>query len=195
MKVFKHTNKQRGIRSTSAVFVVIFLLAAGYIILNVKDFFAHDPFSTVLIILMFIAFTVPLFRRKGREIYGDLKISDSSVVIGGTLRFSLESLTMDRYLYRNDMKYHMYDKNKTFMLFTDREDGFISMVKDKISINDLTATSYSYSRTGDVVIKTQEGRTLEADMDTGVFSWTSDDDQREIFTPEHFVRFPYYRTK
>lgn len=194
---FTNTNKQRGLQGCSLFFLGVFLIAAGYIIINAGTFIKEHPIGFFFIILMVIGFLVPFFRMRGKETKGNTKLSDASLMVGGTQRYPLGTLILDVYTRNGKNDYfHLYTRDKGFTLYTPYEDDLISeLLKKDIEKNYYEVTNYDFRQGQDsiVYISAEEGRELSFNLDTGTFKIRkSGEEEFNSYTPVDFIQTPKF---
>lgn len=197
---FINTNKQRALRGCSGFFMVIFFLAAGYVVLNAGTYIKEHPIGFLFILFMIVAFVVPYLRIRGKEQKDNVILSGSSFIIGGTQRYPLNTLILDLYTRNNQNAYfHLYTHDKAFTLYTPYEDDFIGeLLKKDIEKNYYKLTNYDFRQAQDsiVYLSAEEGREMSFNLDTGTFRIKeSGEEEFKSHTPVEFIQTPKYAYK
>jgi hypothetical protein len=199
---FRHTNKQRLLGCTSGFFVILFMIAFTYILLNIGDFWETHAVETIFLIVLASGLLFSFLKKMqgGKELKSKIALSGKSVVAKGEYGYALSDLCLDEYVSNQYHCFHLYTNDKMFTLYTNEQDDFIKeLLKSDIQKNQFEIDQYEFdSNSAAVMFKAKSGRMLGFNLDSGaysIFHVDDEDDDKPLYEPEYFIQTPGYKRK
>lgn len=199
---FKYKNKQYFLGCASGFFMIIFFIAFSYILFNFNDFVESHLLETIFIMVMGGLMIISFFSKLngGSELKSNIQLSGSSIIVKGEHRYLLSDLLFDEYVSEDYHCFHLYNKDKTFTLYTNEKDDFIQhLLNSSVQKETFEIKQYDFERNSStVMIKAKSGRMLGFNLDNGsfsIFQETDREEDKQVWDPEYFIQTPGYKKK
>jgi hypothetical protein len=160
--------------------------------INISDFWESN--KLVVVFLLFAGFWLInsiRARVRSNELKKNIFVTKNSLLIGDHIRVSKSDLSLDVYK-GSPTGFHLYDSESKFTLFTNEYDDLIAqLLEENLLKEEFSLKSYAFIRPNKVLIKTDKGRQLHFNLDTG--EYTIKIGEIEVIDtkkPRYFIQVP-----
>lgn len=145
------------------------------------------------ITLMAITTIFGLFRKKAKLHTNRIVIKKGFLSVN-KINIPLEKINLDIYISKNQfMRYHLWDNNGIFSIFSVAEDDLLDYFKDTYKKNTNYFEEIDSKHDGSSISVKSNQRNFSYNLDVGNFSIKENDSETINFTPQMFIYDPKYK--